>query len=113
MTRLENSVGLRELIRLFYAFVDNFLDSYETAPKCIIIDMDPTPNRVYGDQQMALFGVGDDGAVVADSPDHPGAAGPLACQSFNEGKLTADIFYVHNVSFFVSRGPAPIFIYYS
>ncbi len=55
MTRLENSVGLRDLIGLFYVFVDNFLDSYEAAPKCIIIDMDPTVNRVYGDQQLALF----------------------------------------------------------
>ena len=55
MTRLENSVGLRDLIRLFYVFVDNFLDSYEAVPKCIIIDMDPTVNRVYGGQQLALF----------------------------------------------------------
>jgi hypothetical protein len=31
MTRLENSVGMRDLIRLFYAFVDNFLDSYASA----------------------------------------------------------------------------------
>ena len=55
MTRLENSVGIRDLIRLFYAFVDNFIGSYATAPECMIIDMDPTPNRVYGDQQLALF----------------------------------------------------------
>jgi len=55
MTRLENSVKLRDLIRLFYVFVDNFIDSYETAPECIVIDMDPTTNRVYGDQQLALF----------------------------------------------------------
>lgn len=55
MTRLENSVGMRDLVRLFYAFVDNFLDSYASAPQCVVIDMDPTPNRVYGDQQLALF----------------------------------------------------------
>ena len=41
MTRLENSVGLRDLIRLFYVFVDNFIDSFEKPPKSIIIDMDP------------------------------------------------------------------------
>ena len=55
MTRLENSVGLRDLIRLFYVFIENSLDSCETAPACIIIDMDPTPNRLYGDQQLALL----------------------------------------------------------
>jgi len=46
MTRLENSVGLRDLTRLFYVFADTFLDSYETAPESMVIDMDPTTNRV-------------------------------------------------------------------
>jgi len=55
MTRLENSVGLRDLIGLFHVFVESFLDSYEARPPCMIIDMDPTANRVYGDQQLALF----------------------------------------------------------
>jgi hypothetical protein len=55
MTRLENSVGLRDLIRLFNVFVEHFLDSYATAPEMMVVDMDPTPNRVYGGQQLSLF----------------------------------------------------------
>jgi hypothetical protein len=42
MTRFENSVGRRDLIRLFAVFVDTFLDSYAAAPECMVIDMDPT-----------------------------------------------------------------------
>ena len=55
MTRLENSIGRRDLVRLFNGFVEHFLDSYEKAPRYICIDLDPTPNRVYGGQQLGLF----------------------------------------------------------
>jgi hypothetical protein len=54
MTRFENSVGRRDLIRLFHAFLDALLNSHAAAPECMAIDMDPRVNRVYGDQQMAL-----------------------------------------------------------
>lgn len=56
MSRLENSVTIRDLIRLGYALCDHFLDSFEgRSPKIICIDMDPTAHRVYGQQELALF----------------------------------------------------------
>ena len=55
MTRLENSVTLKELIRLSYVIGDAFLDSFKKAPRLIIIDMDPTAHLVYGQQQLGLF----------------------------------------------------------
>jgi len=55
MTRLENSVNIRDLIRLFYGQIDIFLDSYSTAPECIVIDVDPSSSHCHGSQQMAIF----------------------------------------------------------
>ncbi len=55
MTRLENSVTTRDLIRLFYAQVDLFCASYESEPECIVLDVDPTVSLCYGDQQLSLF----------------------------------------------------------
>jgi len=55
MSRLENAISRPNLLRSAYAVCDNFLNSFAKAPKTIIIDMDPTENRVYGGQQLALF----------------------------------------------------------
>jgi hypothetical protein len=86
MTRLENSVGLRDLIRLFYVFVDNFIDSYAVAPECIIIDMDPTPNRVYGDQQLALFNAHYDEYCLMPFHVYDGLTGRLISTIVRPGK---------------------------
>ena len=39
MTRLENAVTVRDLLRLGYAFIDHFTASYETPPKLIVVDI--------------------------------------------------------------------------
>jgi len=86
MTRLENSVGIRDLIRLFYVFVDNFIDSYEAAPELIVIDMDPTPNRVYGDQQLALFNAHYDEYCLMPFHVYEGLTGRLIATVVRPGK---------------------------
>ena len=61
MSRFENSISRPNLLRASYAICDNFLNGFAKEPAVIIIDMDPTENRVYGDQQLALFnGFADD-----------------------------------------------------
>lgn len=55
MSRLENMVTTRDLIRLGYAFIDQFIRSYDTPPEVIVLDMDPTADHVHGHQQLALF----------------------------------------------------------
>jgi hypothetical protein len=86
MSRLENSVGLRDLLRLFYVFVDNFIDSYESAPELIILDMDPTPNRVYGDQQLALFNAHYDEYCLMPFHVYEGLTGRLIATVVRPGK---------------------------
>lgn len=61
MSRFENSISRSNLLRASYSICDNFLNGFAKEPEVIIIDMDPTENRVYGDQQLALFnGFADD-----------------------------------------------------
>jgi hypothetical protein len=60
MTRLENTVTRRDLLRLAYAFVDHFIASYEAPPEAIVLDMDPTADHVHGHQQLAFFNAFED-----------------------------------------------------
>ena len=55
MTRLENAVTARDLVRLGHAFIDHFIASYNRPPPMIVLDMDPTTDVVHGQQQLALF----------------------------------------------------------
>lgn len=55
MCRFENQPGAKELYKMGKAFVDNFIGSYNNAPKVIILDCDDTSALVYGQQELALF----------------------------------------------------------
>lgn len=55
MSRFENSVTSTELYKIARAFVDQFIASYQKAPKIIILDCDDTSSIVYGGQQLSLF----------------------------------------------------------
>ncbi len=60
MTRLENGVSTRDLLRLFYGQIDLFLDSYSKSPECIVIDVDPASSHCHGSQQMSIFNAYED-----------------------------------------------------
>ncbi len=55
MCRLENRPGKKELYRMAKAFIDHFIDSYESPPGIIILDCDDTNSDTYGQQELALF----------------------------------------------------------
>ncbi len=55
LSRLENAPRLREAIRLTYALVDVWMDSYARAPGAITLDIDDTVDVVHGRQQLSLF----------------------------------------------------------
>lgn len=91
MTRLENSLSKRDLVRLFNCFVDNFLDSYEATPECIVIDVDPTANVTYGDQQLSLFNGFYDDYCLMPFHVYEGLTGRLISTVLRPGKTpTAD-----------------------
>jgi hypothetical protein len=52
---MENAPRFREAIRLTYALVDIWMDSYACAPGAIALDIDDTVDVVHGHQQLSLF----------------------------------------------------------
>jgi hypothetical protein len=55
MTRLENLPGPVALKRMMAAMVDLFCDSFATVPRRIVLDIDDTEDRAYGQQRLSLF----------------------------------------------------------
>jgi hypothetical protein len=55
ISRLENTPGLRDLIRMSRGMVDFWCNSHRRPPKRIVLDIDDTADTVHGHQQMSLF----------------------------------------------------------
>ena len=55
MTRLENLPGPVALKRMMAAMVELFCDSFEQVPRRIVLDIDDTEDRAYGQQQLSFF----------------------------------------------------------
>ena len=55
LSRLENAPALRDVIRLTYALVDQWMASDEKPPVSVTLDVDDTCDVVHGHQQLSLF----------------------------------------------------------
>jgi len=55
LSRLENAPALRDVIRLTYALVDQWIASYKKPPSCVTLDIDDTCDVAHGHQQLSLF----------------------------------------------------------
>jgi len=55
LSRLENAPDWRALVRMGFAMIDLFCDSFGSVPKHITLDIDDTTDRVHGNQQLSLF----------------------------------------------------------
>lgn len=86
MTRLENAVTRRDLLRLGYAFVDHFVASYKTPPEVIVLDMDPTADHVHGHQQLAFFNAFEDEYCFMPFHVYEGLSGKYITSVLRTGK---------------------------
>jgi len=55
LSRLENSVGARELYRMSEVLVELFVEGHDEAPAWVIIDVDATDDPTHGQQQLTGF----------------------------------------------------------
>ena len=55
VSRWENAPDLKSVIRLTYALVDAWCDSYAREPEAVTLDIDDTLDVVHGAQQLSLF----------------------------------------------------------
>lgn len=86
VTRLENAVTARDLLRMAYTFIDLFIRSYKTPPRSIILDMDPTADVVYGDQQLRLFNAFEDEYCLMPFHVYEGYSGKFITTVLRPGK---------------------------
>lgn len=86
MCRLENSITIKDAIRLFYAIIENWLGSYSKRPECIILDIDPTACHVYGQQELALYNTHYDGHVVMPFHVYDAITGSVVTTVMRPGK---------------------------
>jgi len=89
MTRLENMVDRRTLLRLGYAFVDQYMDSFTAPPKMVVLDMDPTAVITYGDQQLRLFNAFEDEYCLMPFHVYDGLTGKFITAVIRPGKTPA------------------------
>jgi len=55
ISRFENKVNTKELYNMAKVFVNQFIASYASEPKIIILDPDDTNSFTYGQQELTLF----------------------------------------------------------
>jgi hypothetical protein len=88
LCRLENTVTRRELLRMFYAQIDLFMDSYagEELPAMLVLDLDPSACLTYGQQELGFFNghVGD--YCVMPFHLYEGQSGKLIATVLRPGK---------------------------
>ena len=55
MTRLENKVSARTLYKIGVLFVKQFVKSFVSSPRRVVLDVDDTNSNTFGAQQLTLF----------------------------------------------------------
>jgi hypothetical protein len=86
MSRLENAVNKRDLLRMAYALVDQYMNSFAAEPTAVVLDMDPTAVITYGDQQLRLFNAFEDEYCLMPFHLYDGLTGKLIAAVLRPGK---------------------------
>ncbi|MGH2372047.1 MAG: IS1380 family transposase [bacterium] len=86
MSRLENRVSWRTLVRLQAALIDQFCDSWAKIPARIELDIDDTWDAVHGGQQLALFNAHYDGYGFLPIHIYEASSGKLVAAILRPGK---------------------------
>lgn len=86
ISRLENMVTRKDLVRIAYALCDHFIASYKRRPKVILIDMDCTTDVVHGEQQLRLFNAYENEYCFQPFHVYEGLSGKLITAVLRPGK---------------------------
>lgn len=89
MSRLENRVTWRTLVRLQAALIDQFCAGWAKVPQRIELDIDDTWDAVHGGQQLALFNAHYDGYGFLPIHIYEASSGKLVAAILRPGKTPA------------------------
>jgi hypothetical protein len=88
VSRIENSISRKDLVRIGYALVDHFIATYEEEPRIIVLDFDDTEDTVHGAQQLSLFNAYYDEYCYQPLHVYEGLSGKLITTILRPGKRT-------------------------
>lgn len=86
ISRLENMVTRKDLMRIAYALCDHFIASYRRRPRVIVLDMDCTTDVVHGGQQLRLFNAYENEYCFQPFHVYEGLSGKLITAILRPGK---------------------------
>ncbi|MBT6546438.1 MAG: IS1380 family transposase [Rhodobacteraceae bacterium] len=86
LSRLENTPSWRDLARMGLKLIDLFCASFRKAPGYIVLDIDDTPDRTHGDQQLSLFNTHAQGYCFQPIHIYDAATGKPVCFLLRPGK---------------------------
>jgi len=89
MSRLENRVSWRTLVRLQAALIDQFCESWTRVPTRIVLDIDDTWDEAHGAQQLALFNAHYDGYGFLPIHIYEATSGKLVAAILRPGRTPA------------------------
>lgn len=90
LTRLENRITCMDLLRISDVFLDCYIESNDTPPKSIFIDMDPTAIHNYGDQQLSFFNNYEGEYCMMQFHVYDGVTGQILTTLIRPGKTLRD-----------------------
>ena len=86
ISRFENAPTKATLYRMARALLDVFIQSYDTPPEGIVIDLDDTADPTHGNQQMTLFNAYHDCHCYMPMHIYEGKTGKLITTILRPGK---------------------------
>jgi hypothetical protein len=89
MSRFENAISRKDLVRIGYAFADHFIASYREEPAIVVLDFDDTDDAVHGAQQLSLFNTYYGGYCYEPLHIYEGLSGRLITTILRPGKRTS------------------------
>lgn len=91
MSRFENQLGQKELYNMAKVFIDQFIASYASQPKVIILDCDDTSAILYGQQELGLFNSYYDDYCYMPLHIYEGISGKLITTILKPGRRSKSI----------------------
>lgn len=89
MSRFENRVSRTDLYRMARVLVDQFMASYERAPKLIVLDFDDTEDPAHGQQEQVRYDGHYGGYCFLPLHVYEGLSGRLITTIFKAKRLSA------------------------
>jgi hypothetical protein len=89
MSRFENALSRKDLVRIGYALANHFIASYQEEPAIVVLDFDDTEDAVHGAQQLSLFNGYYGGYCYEPLHVYEGLSGRLITTILRPGKRTS------------------------